>query len=42
MFVIPARPWPLGSALSVIMLGVTLALVIVGLRVVQPRRLLGS
>lgn len=32
--------WPLGSALSVIMLGVTLALVIVGVRVVQPRRLL--
>jgi len=32
--------WPLGAALSVIMLGVTLALVIVGLRVVQPRRLL--
>ena len=33
--------WPLGSALSVIMLGVTLGLVIIGLRVVQPRRLLG-
>ena len=33
--------WPLGSALSVVMLAVTLALVIVGLRVVQPRRLLG-
>ena len=34
--------WPLGSALSVIMLAVTLVLVIVGLRVVQPRRLLGG
>ena len=33
--------WPLGSALSVVMLAVTLALVIVGLRIVQPRRLLG-
>ena len=32
--------WPLGAALSVVMLGVTLALVIVGLRIVQPRRLL--
>ena len=34
--------WPLGSALSVIMLVVTLVLVVVGLRIVQPRRLLGS
>jgi spermidine/putrescine transport system permease protein len=34
--------WPLGSALSMIMLVVTLALVVVGLRVVQPRRLLGG
>jgi spermidine/putrescine transport system permease protein len=33
--------WPLGSALSVIMLLVTIALVAVGLRIVQPRRLLG-
>ena len=41
-FFIQAANWPLGSALSVIMLGLTLALVIVGLRVVQPRRLLAS
>ena len=34
--------WPLGSALSVIMLGVTLVLVLIGLRVVQPRRFLGT
>ena len=34
--------WPLGSALSVIMLVVTLALVVVGLRIVKPRRLLGT
>lgn len=33
--------WPVGSALSVVMLGVTLGLVVVGLRIVQPRRLLG-
>ena len=32
--------WPLGAALSVIMLAITLALVIVGVRIVQPRRLL--
>ena len=32
--------WPLGSALSMVMLGVTLVLVIVGVRIVQPRRLL--
>jgi len=35
-----AANWPLGSALSVIMLSATLGLVIVGLRVVDPRRLL--
>lgn len=34
--------WPLGSALSVVMLVVTLALVAIGLRIVQPRRLLGN
>jgi spermidine/putrescine transport system permease protein len=34
--------WPLGSALSVIMLGVTLVLVLVGVRVIRPRRLLGQ
>jgi len=33
--------WPLGSALSMIMLLVTLVLVAVGLRILQPRRLLG-
>ena len=33
--------WPLGSALSVIMLAVTLVLVLIGVRVLQPRRLLG-
>jgi spermidine/putrescine transport system permease protein len=33
--------WPLGSALSVIMLAVTLALVVIGVRLVKPRRLLG-
>lgn len=32
--------WPLGSALSVIMLAITLALVAVGVRIVRPRRLL--
>ena len=32
--------WPLGAALSVVMLGVTLVLVVVGVRIVQPRRLL--
>lgn len=36
-----AANWPLGSALSMVMLGATLALVIVGFRVVQPRRLIG-
>ncbi|HUG29791.1 MAG TPA: ABC transporter permease [Candidatus Limnocylindria bacterium] len=40
-FFVRAANWPLGSALSVIMLAVTLVLVVVGLRVVQPRRLLG-
>ena len=40
-FFIRAANWPLGSALSVIMLVVTLVLVVVGLRIVQPRRLLG-
>jgi spermidine/putrescine transport system permease protein len=32
--------WPLGAALSVIMLAITLVLVLVGVRIVQPRRLL--
>jgi spermidine/putrescine transport system permease protein len=40
-FFLRAANWPLGSALSVIMLLVTIALVAVGLRIVQPRRLLG-
>jgi len=35
-----AANWPIGAALSVIMLTATLALVIVGLRLVDPRRLL--
>jgi len=35
-----AANWPLGSALSIIMLTVTLGLVIVALRIVDPRRLL--
>jgi spermidine/putrescine transport system permease protein len=39
-FFVQAANWPLGSALSVIMLALTLALVLVGIRVVQPRRLL--
>jgi spermidine/putrescine transport system permease protein len=34
--------WPLGSALSVVMLVVTVALVVIGMRIVKPRRLLGS
>jgi spermidine/putrescine transport system permease protein len=34
--------WPLGSALSVVMLLVTLVLVAVGVRIVRPQRLLGS
>jgi spermidine/putrescine transport system permease protein len=33
--------WPLGSALSVVMLVVTIVLVAIGIRIVQPRRLLG-
>jgi spermidine/putrescine transport system permease protein len=37
-----AANWPYGSALSVVMLGLTLVLVIVGLRLVNPRRLLGT
>ena len=41
-FFVRAANWPLGSALSVIMLAVTLVLVVVGLRVVKPRRLLGT
>jgi spermidine/putrescine transport system permease protein len=40
-FFLRAANWPLGSALSVIMLIVTIALVAVGIRIVQPRRLLG-
>ena len=41
-FFVQAANWPLGAALSVIMLGTTLVLVIVGVRIVQPRRLLGQ
>jgi spermidine/putrescine transport system permease protein len=41
-FFVQAANWPLGAALSVIMLGTTLLLVIIGLRIVQPRRLLGQ
>jgi spermidine/putrescine transport system permease protein len=41
-FFTKAANWPLGSALSVIMLAVTLVLVVVGFRVVQPRRFLSS
>lgn len=37
-----AANWPYGSALSVVMLGLTLVLVFIGLRVVNPRRLLGT
>jgi spermidine/putrescine transport system permease protein len=37
-----AANWPYGSALSVVMLALTLLLVAVGLRVVNPRRLLGT
>jgi spermidine/putrescine transport system permease protein len=40
-FFVRAANWPLGSALAVVMLAVTLVLVAVGLRIVQPRRLLG-
>jgi spermidine/putrescine transport system permease protein len=41
-FFVQAANWPLGAALSVIMLGTTLILVVIGVRVVQPRRLLGQ
>ena len=37
-----AANWPYGSALSVVMLALTLVLVFIGLRVVNPRRLLGT
>jgi len=40
-FFVQAANWPLGAALSVVMLGTTLILVMIGLRIVQPRRLLG-
>jgi len=41
-FFVQAANWPLGAALSVIMLVATLVLVVIGLRIVQPRRLLGQ
>jgi len=41
-FFVQAANWPLGAALSVIMLATTLLLVVIGLRIVQPRRLLGQ
>ena len=41
-FFVQAANWPLGAALSVVMLAATLVLVVVGLRIVQPRRLLGQ
>src|SRR5262245_47740786 len=41
-FFVQAANWPLGAALSVIMLVTTLLLVVVGLRIVQPRRLLAQ
>ena len=41
-FFIRAANWPYGSALSVVMLALTLVLVLVGFRLVNPRRLLGS
>lgn len=41
-FFVQAANWPLGAALSVIMLGATLVLVVVGLRIVRPQRLLGQ
>ena len=41
-FFVQAANWPLGAALSVIMLATTLLLVVIGLRVVQPRRLIGQ
>jgi spermidine/putrescine transport system permease protein len=37
-----AANWPLGSALSVVMLAATLGLVVVGFRIVRPRQLLGG
>ncbi|MES2209829.1 MAG: ABC transporter permease [Chloroflexota bacterium] len=37
-----AANWPFGSALSMVMLGLTIVLVAIGLRVVNPRRLLGT
>ena len=37
-----AANWPYGSALSVVMLILTLVLVFIGLRIVNPRRLLGA
>lgn len=40
-FFVRAANWPLGSAMAVFMLLMTLVLVVVGLRVVRPRRLLG-
>jgi spermidine/putrescine transport system permease protein len=41
-FFVQAANWPLGAALSVIMLATTLLLVVIGLRIVRPRRLLGQ
>ena len=41
-FFVQAANWPLGAALSVIMLATTLLLVVVGVRIVQPRRLLAA
>ena len=41
-FFVQAANWPLGAALSVVMLAATLVLVVIGLRIVQPRRLLGQ
>ena len=41
-FFVQAANWPLGAALSVIMLATTLLLVVIGLRIVQPRRLIGQ
>jgi ABC-type spermidine/putrescine transport system permease subunit I len=32
--------WPMGSAMAMIMLVMTLTLVVIGLRIVNPRRLL--
>jgi spermidine/putrescine transport system permease protein len=41
-FFVQAANWPLGAALSVVMLATTLLLVVIGLRIVQPRRLLAQ